>query len=153
MAKIKRFSIYDSSALSDAILMVGAEIEDAFIQAGVNELNYSAREILAMAVDLVKPAYLAGQLSVCSSWPDEPLEDVKKPAKWTASTPATNHPTEAPTEPKKLLRIDEVMAVTGFKKSTVYERMKSGGFPKPIHLSRRAVAWREQDVQQWIRSL
>ncbi len=52
-----------------------------------------------------------------------------------------------------LLRRSEVQQVIGLKsKSTLYEMMKDGRFPRPVKLSERAVAWRSEDVAAWIGS-
>jgi prophage regulatory protein len=40
----------------------------------------------------------------------------------------------------RLVRIDEVVLITGFKKSTIYWKMKEGLFPKPKKIGDRAVA-------------
>lgn len=151
MPKINRMVSYADNALSDRILCVAAEIEEAFIRAGLTDGAYSGREILTMAVDLVKPEYQDGVLTVCTSWPDQPE---KKPAatitKWTAHTPAPA--SHSPAQDHKLLRLNDVMACTGLKKSSIYAGGKAGTFPMPIKMSRRLVTWREQDIQQWIQS-
>lgn len=56
----------------------------------------------------------------------------------------------AATKPSRLLRLPAVEDRTGLKKSTWYAAVKSGDAPAPVHLSARAVAWREEDVDQWI---
>ena len=35
-------------------------------------------------------------------------------------------------EPRKVMRLPQVMAVTGWSRSTVYDKIKSGKFPKPF---------------------
>ena len=52
----------------------------------------------------------------------------------------------------RLLRLYDVIEITGIKKSTIYDGVKSGDFPKPVKLSKRAVAWRDDDIQRWIES-
>ncbi len=52
----------------------------------------------------------------------------------------------------KLLRIDEVMSVTGLSQSTIYRLEQAGQFPQRLKLSERAVAWREEDVRNWMES-
>ncbi|WP_415911632.1 helix-turn-helix transcriptional regulator [Neptuniibacter sp. QD37_11] len=51
---------------------------------------------------------------------------------------------------KRLIRRPEVEQLTGLARSTIYFRIKSGSFPKPIHLGGRLVAWLESDIQKWI---
>lgn len=51
------------------------------------------------------------------------------------------------------MRRSEVQQVIGLKsKSTLYEMMKDGRFPRPVKLTDRAVAWRSEDVAAWISS-
>ena len=52
-------------------------------------------------------------------------------------------------KPEKLLRLPEVEALTGLKKTSLYNGAHAGTFPKPIRLSARAVAWRESDLLAW----
>ncbi|MEJ6005094.1 AlpA family phage regulatory protein [Paucibacter sp. AS339] len=56
------------------------------------------------------------------------------------------------TETEKLIRISEVMASTGLAKSTLYAMQRAGEFPQSLALSRRCVAWRESEVQEFIAS-
>ena len=53
---------------------------------------------------------------------------------------------------KKLLRAKDVLAITLISNSTMYELIKENKFPKPIRIGRRAVAWLESDIQEWIDS-
>ena len=50
----------------------------------------------------------------------------------------------------RLIRLPDVEGATGCKKSTIYELMKAGRFPKPVRLSARHVAWPEASVLQWV---
>lgn len=50
----------------------------------------------------------------------------------------------------RLIRLPEVEGMTGCKKSTIYELMRAGKFPKSIRLSARMVAWPETAVLQWV---
>ena len=54
-----------------------------------------------------------------------------------------------PTKPEKLLRLPEVEALTGLKKTSLYNGAPDGSFPKPIRISARCVAWRESDLVAW----
>jgi len=53
---------------------------------------------------------------------------------------------------RKLLRIRNVIAVTGISKSYIYDLCKKGLFPKPIELvpGGTSVAWVQSEVQDWI---
>ena len=60
-----------------------------------------------------------------------------------------NANTPAPTKPEKLLRLPEVEALTGLKKTSIYNAAHANSFPKPIRISARCVAWRESDLAAW----
>ena len=40
----------------------------------------------------------------------------------------------------------------GISRSTIYRMMHVGEFPRPIKLGRRAVGWREDEIEQWLRN-
>jgi len=50
----------------------------------------------------------------------------------------------------RLLRLPEVEAVTGCKKSTIYKLMKEGRFPPCRRITARMAAWPESSVLQWV---
>jgi prophage regulatory protein len=50
----------------------------------------------------------------------------------------------------RLLRRRQVEAATGFRRSTIYEHMARGRFPKPIRLGPRTVAWLASEIDAWI---
>jgi len=52
----------------------------------------------------------------------------------------------------KLLRRPEVEMRTGLSRSTLYDWMKRGDFPKPVKLGARIFAWRESDLNEWLES-
>lgn len=43
-----------------------------------------------------------------------------------------------------------VEQITGLSRSSIYDLISKGDFPKPIKLSKRAVAWRESDLGDWL---
>ena len=49
----------------------------------------------------------------------------------------------------KLLKIKQVIELTTLPKSTIYQRMKEGRFPRPLNLGGRDRAWRIEDLLQW----
>ena len=53
-------------------------------------------------------------------------------------------------QPSDLIRIKEVMNMTGLSRSSIYTYKNKGEFPNPIQLSARSVAWVRVDVEQWI---
>ena len=48
------------------------------------------------------------------------------------------------------LRRKQVEARTGLSRSTIYQYIKDGVFPKPVPLGPRAVGWLESEVSEWI---
>ena len=49
-----------------------------------------------------------------------------------------------------ILRRRQVEALTGLARSTLYELMTRGTFPRPIHLGPRAVGWIAHEVNDWL---
>lgn len=52
----------------------------------------------------------------------------------------------------QVYRRREVEKLTGLSRSTLYEQMAKGRFPRPVRLTQRAVAWRAEDVAEWLAS-
>ena len=63
---------------------------------------------------------------------------------------------------KRLIRLPEVLSRTGYGRTTIYRKMEDGDFPKSVKLGgppkdpnafdSRAIAWIEDEVDQWIES-
>ena len=54
---------------------------------------------------------------------------------------------------ERIIRLPEVLLFTGLKRSSLYELIKNGHFPRPVRLSgRRSVGWFHSEVFIWIRS-
>ena len=64
----------------------------------------------------------------------------------------TTSPSPAPTRPARLLRLSDVEARIGLKKSTIYAGMAAKTFPAPVRLGNRCVAWHEAEIDGWIAS-
>ena len=66
------------------------------------------------------------------------------------------------TPQKRFIRLPEVMSRTGYGRTSIYRKMEDGSFPKsvklggppldPIVFDSRAIAWIEEEVDQWIES-
>ena len=50
----------------------------------------------------------------------------------------------------QIIRLKDVIALTGLSRSTIYLRMVQGKFPKKINLGSRAVGWIRSEVNEWI---
>jgi prophage regulatory protein len=53
---------------------------------------------------------------------------------------------------ERLIRLPEVVQMTGISKTTVYEHIKRGTFPKSYYISKRASAWKLSEITAWIDS-
>ena len=68
-------------------------------------------------------------------------------------TPKTKH---------RFIRLSEVMSRTGYGRTSIYRKMEDGSFPKSLKLGgppkdpnefdSGAIAWIEEEVDQWIES-
>ena len=66
------------------------------------------------------------------------------------------------TPQKRFIRLPEVLTRTGYGRTTIYRKMEDGSFPRSVKLEgppkdpeafdSRAVAWIEDEVEQWIDS-
>jgi len=59
---------------------------------------------------------------------------------------ATNEKAEV-----RILRRKQVEARIGLSRSTIYDGVNAGTFPKPITLGRQSVGWIEAEIEQWLR--
>ncbi|MDP2519029.1 helix-turn-helix transcriptional regulator [Shimia thalassica] len=48
------------------------------------------------------------------------------------------------------LRRPAVEAVTGLSRSSIYDMMDKGEFPRPVRIGKRAVAWPESAIAEWL---
>ena len=54
---------------------------------------------------------------------------------------------------ERIMRIPEVVEVTGLSKTTIWRRVKSGDFPAPVRLgslATRSVGWYQAKVDGWL---
>lgn len=54
--------------------------------------------------------------------------------------------------PTRILRLAAVREITGLARSTLYELIGRGEFPRPVKLTGKAVGWPETDVVAWLES-
>ena len=50
---------------------------------------------------------------------------------------------------KRIYRLPDVMNMTGLSRSSIYLRISTNEFPKPVKLGRRAVGWPEDSIIAW----
>jgi prophage regulatory protein len=51
---------------------------------------------------------------------------------------------------QKLLRLPQVIERTSLRRSTIYEMMQAGNFPKPVKLNLRSNGWIEAEITAFI---
>lgn len=54
---------------------------------------------------------------------------------------------------ERLLSWGKVRELTGLSRTTAWRLQKAGGFPRPVAISPRRVAWRETEIRAWQASL
>ena len=69
---------------------------------------------------------------------------------------------EYKTPQKRFIRLPEVLSRTGYGRTSIYRKMEEGTFPRSVKLGgpledpnafdSRAIAWIEDEVEQWIDS-
>lgn len=50
----------------------------------------------------------------------------------------------------KILRLKDVLGITGLSRATIYVHMSQGNFPHNINLGKGSIGWLESEVQDWI---
>ena len=58
--------------------------------------------------------------------------------------------TTTPATPPRLLRLPDVILATGLKRSTIYDLIAAGRFPRAVPLTATARGWIQDEVQEWI---
>ena len=53
---------------------------------------------------------------------------------------------------ERICRRPDVEKMVGLSRSTIYAMIAEGSFPKPVKLGKRAVGWRESEVNAWLKS-
>lgn len=51
--------------------------------------------------------------------------------------------------PERLISLDEVESITGFKSSYIYSNIQKGEFPQPVKIG-TASRWKFSEVQNWV---
>lgn len=49
-----------------------------------------------------------------------------------------------------MLRIREVISITGLSKSSIYNLIAACQFPRQVNLSTKSVAWQDSEVLNWM---
>ena len=51
---------------------------------------------------------------------------------------------------KRFIRLPEVISRTGYRRTSIYEKIAEGTFPASIKLGPRAVAWVSEEIEKWM---
>ena len=51
---------------------------------------------------------------------------------------------------ERLIRIDEVLHICGFSRSSLYASIQKGEFPAQVKLSKKSSAWVYSEVTAWV---
>ena len=49
-------------------------------------------------------------------------------------------------------RLNKIKEITGLSRSSIYQMMDRGLFPRSINIGSRAIAWTDASIQDWIES-
>jgi prophage regulatory protein len=52
----------------------------------------------------------------------------------------------------RLLRLPEVIEITGLGRDTIYRYIRESRFPRQRRISQRASGWREDEIVAWVNS-
>jgi prophage regulatory protein len=67
--------------------------------------------------------------------------------------PQINHAASPTLCAGRLLRLPEVIARVGLKRSAIYQRMSDGRFPRSRSLGPKCTVWIESEIDEWIRGI
>ena len=54
--------------------------------------------------------------------------------------------------PSRMMRINEVMDITGLSRATLYRKIAAGTFPAQHKIAARCCGWRASEVDLWLRN-
>jgi prophage regulatory protein len=54
------------------------------------------------------------------------------------------------TKSDRIIRLPEVIRRVGLKRSSIYNRMKDGNFPRSTSLGGNSMGWLESEISAWI---
>ena len=58
-----------------------------------------------------------------------------------------------PAQENRILRLPEVMRLTGLSKATIHRRYRDGTFPEPLRLGPQSIGWWRAEILEWLESL
>ena len=76
---------------------------------------------------------------------------IQTPVASSNSSPASSLHTQPSINTTVFLRLPKVIGITGLGKSTIYQKMDDGTFPRSFRISGRAVAWLAYEIDTWMK--
>lgn len=67
-----------------------------------------------------------------------------------ASNSASNEQTRQQNQELRLISLKDVVTRTALSKSTIYQLIKDGAFPKQVNNGSRRVAWVVHEIDSWL---
>jgi prophage regulatory protein len=101
--------------------------------------SYSAADIATMR------AVVASVDAIEAATSGKKLNEIKWGPVALKHCPANIHALDNPV----FLRRHDVEARTGLSRSSIYDRIAAGEFPKPVPLGGRSVGWLEAEITEW----
>jgi len=50
----------------------------------------------------------------------------------------------------QIIKLPSVISMTGISRTSIYNRIEEGAFPKQINLGERSVGWVKSEILEWI---
>jgi prophage regulatory protein len=64
-------------------------------------------------------------------------------------SPTVSHQPELPAE--GFIRLNRLIpGIIPYSRATIWRKVQTGDFPRPVKLSERITAWRTSDIRKWI---
>lgn len=60
---------------------------------------------------------------------------------------------QIPVRQQRLMRLPDVMARVGIKRSMIYRLMGEGRFPRSRSLGAKCAVWVESEIDEWVKSV
>jgi prophage regulatory protein len=108
-------------------------------------------EASSMMAALDSPLAMIGDMKLLPVMEQKSVVSKKKRGRPPVASPSLPA-NQSPSMPSRILRIREVIDLTGMSKSTLMRLQRSGDFPSRIRIGDKAVGWREREVLAWIQS-
>jgi len=55
--------------------------------------------------------------------------------------------------PTRIIRVNEVMHLTGWSRVTIYRRVKNGDFVSPLQIGQSSIGWYAHEIEEYLKNL